>query len=300
VSDTALPRLAVVVFSATTAMLAAAGAFRLPSLRWRWPARAAGAGIGLAMLAYTLAPWQGNDEFAVVPAGVDNPLRETALGAMHDPLLVVALPLILAGIVTGVAALVVRYRRARAGERQQLKWAELGGVTSVTIYLTGDLTTRVPGIEWWLVTLVAAVVFPVTILVAVLRYRLYDIDRLVSRTVSYLALTALLAGVYVAGVVVLGGLARSLTGGGGGDLVVAASTLVVAALFVPARRRIQALVDRRFNRDRYDAQRTVEGFGQRLRDEVYLIVLVADLRSAVTSTLQPRTIGVWFRPEEPR
>ena len=273
---------------------------RLPSPRWRWAARAAGLGIGLAMLAYTLAPWQGNDEFGWVPAGVENPLRGTGLGALHDPLLAVALPLVLAASVAGAVALVVRYRRARTGERQQLKWAVFGGIASVTIYLTGDVTTRLPGIEWWLVTLLAAVLFPVTILTAVLRYRLYDIDRMVSRTVAYGLVTVALIGLYVVGVVGLGALVRGITGVDASDAVVAASTLLVAAAFGPLRRRAQTAIDRRFNRARYDASRVIEAFAQRLRDEVDLALLAGDIRDATMQAVQPSHATVWLRDPDAR
>jgi hypothetical protein len=135
---------------------------------------------------------------------------------------------------------------------------------------------------------------PVAIGVAVLRYRLYDIDRLINRTLVYGLVTALLGLVYATGVFLLGGLLSP--GGEDSPLAVAASTLAVAALFQPLRRRIQATVDRRFNRRRYDAARTVEGFSARLRDQIDLDTLSAELLTVVDQTVQPTHKSLWLRP----
>jgi hypothetical protein len=141
-------------------------------------------------------------------------------------------------------------------------------------------------------TATAIPLFIVSYLVAIARYRLYEIDRLISRTVGYGLLTTLLVGVYAIGVVALGRIVQAVTGGGG-HLVVAASTLVVAGLFQPLRRRVQALVDRRFNRARYDAQRTVKEFTQHLRGEVDIDALTDNLAAAAASTLRPAFASVW-------
>ena len=141
------------------------------------------------------------------------------------------------------------------------------------------------------------VLVPVGAAVAILRHRLYDIDRIISRTVAYGLLTALLGLVYVAGVFVLGRLLNPVDGSS--TLAVAASTLVVAALFQPARRRVQDAVDRRFNRARYDAARTVETFSARLRDEIDLDTLAAELLAVVDQTMQPTQVSLWLRPLGP-
>jgi hypothetical protein len=146
-----------------------------------------------------------------------------------------------------------------------------------------------------LATALPIVFLPVATGIAILRYRLYDIDRLINRTLVYGLLTALLAGVY-GGVVLILGQAFGRVGRDTPSWVVAGATLAVAALFQPARRRIQAVVDRRFNRRKYDAARTVEAFGVRLRDEVDLDALVADLLAVVHQTIQPTRATLWLRP----
>jgi hypothetical protein len=145
-----------------------------------------------------------------------------------------------------------------------------------------------------IVTLFAVGFIPVAIGIAILRYRLFDIDRLISRTLVYGLLTALLAGVYVTGVFIVGRLLNPATGDSA--LAVAASTLAVAALFQPLRRRIQRLVDRRFNRSRYDAARTVEAFSGRLREEIDLDSLSAELLAVVDQAMQPAQASLWLRP----
>jgi hypothetical protein len=141
---------------------------------------------------------------------------------------------------------------------------------------------------------------PGAIAVAVFRYHLYDLGRLVNRTIVYGTLTAFLAAVYIGAVFGLGAIVRSIGGGGENSAVVAASTLVVAALFRPGRRTIQALIDRRFYRGKYDAARTLESFGQRLRDEVDLESLRDDLVSVVEDTVQPATVSLWLRSPDLR
>ena len=143
------------------------------------------------------------------------------------------------------------------------------------------------------VALAALTFAPLTILVAVMRYRLYDIDTVISKTLVYAAVTIVLGAAYVG--LVLAGQAVFSTFAGGSNLAIAASTLVVAALFLPVRSRVQRFVDRRFYRRRYDAQRTLEGFGARLREQIDLGTLEHDLRGVVTETMQPAHTSVWLR-----
>jgi hypothetical protein len=194
--------------------------------------------------------------------------------------------------------MVVRFRRARGVERQQLKWFTYAAVLSVLLFLVFVLTgldTRTPSPVGYVIVALWLIAIPVAIGVALLRYHLFDIDRLINRTLVYGLLTALFAGFYAVVVLVLAQLF-----GGLGDKppswTVAGATLAVAALFQPARRRIQQAVDRRFNRRKYDAARTVEAFSARLRDEVDLGTLSAELLAVVDQTMQPTTVSLWLRP----
>jgi hypothetical protein len=210
---------------------------------------------------------------------------------------------------TGLFAQAYRYRRVSGPvERQQAKWVMLVVGCFMAVMALGIVVPSVfldlPDV-WFAAVLLAsvplAIALPVAIAIAILRYRLYDIDRIISRTISYGLLTGLLACVY-AGVVLLLG---QLFGGIGAEpptWAIAAATLAVAALFQPLRRRIQSGVDRRFNRRRYDAARTIEAFSARLRDEVDLDALTAELLAVVDQTMQPTTASLWLRPsaQQPR
>jgi hypothetical protein len=270
---------------------------RLPSRRWRLVAWIGAVGVGGICILGGLASDVGF-QVSMTPAGpeasIPNPFgipgldhpEQHPIGSLFFGLFGVA-------SLGAFASLVVRFRRSRGVERQQLKWLVLAvALLPLSVLLEaigGGIAERIEGIGF----LAGFNLIPLTIGVAILRYRLYELDRIVSRTVSYVLLTVVLGGVYVAGVVGIGGLVRGMSGGAGGDLVVAATTLVIAALFQPARRRIQRVVDRRFNRARYDAQKTVETFAQRLRDDVDLEVLRTDLLAAVGETMRPRSVDLW-------
>jgi hypothetical protein len=266
---------------------------RPPSPRWRPVGWAVTIGTSLLIVQYTMISWVDNDEFPALPVGVENPLHVPAFAPLLEGFVIAGAVLVLPALVASLASLVIRFRRSTGVERQQLKWATYAVGVGVGLYLSGNLLTRLPFVSWAVVSAAAATLFPIAIAVAVLRYRLYDIDRIISRTVTYATVTLLLVGLYAAGVVGLGTALRGVTGASGGDLVVATSTLLVAAAFGPLRRRVQAIVDRRFNRARYDAQRTVDAFAQRLRDEVDLAVLREDLIEVVGETIHPRSVGLW-------
>jgi hypothetical protein len=260
---------------------------RLPSRRWRPVAWCAGLGIALLFVGDFTDPGPLEDYPEVVNAyGVDSSLLDVVqvVGAL---LLVVAL-------VGSPLSLVLRYRRAGRDERQQIKWLALAGAVAAATFV-------IAVVAWDLLTepvangaiMLSMVALPVAAGVAILRHRLYDIDVVINRTLVYGALTATLAGAYVGSVLLL-----QLVLSPSSDLAIAASTLAVAALFRPARSRIQELVDRRFYRRRYDAQRTLEAFAARLRDEVELPALTGELAAVVHQTMQPAHVSLWMRAPE--
>ena len=222
---------------------------------------------------------------------VDNPIGVAGIVDPEDSVLNLVLGLL---VVAAALSLVVRFRRSRGAERLQLKWFTYAGAVLPALLL-GDL---LPDALGNLLFTLGITFPPAAAGIAILRYRLYEIDRLINRTLVYGLLTALLAGVYAGLVLILGRLFGEL-GGRPPSWAVAGATLAVAALFQPARRRIQAGVDRRFNRRRYDAARTVEAFSTRLRDQVDLTTLSAELLAVVDQTVQPTRTSLWLRPERP-
>jgi hypothetical protein len=262
---------------------------KLPSPRWRWFSR-----ITLLLIAVAVVGWAAVPEKVEGVSGTENPLGTHALSWLAAAIL-----LLIVSFVGGLAALVVRYRRSRSQDRVQLRWIAFGGAVFLAVYL-GSL----PANQWGndqtavgiTVTAVAQAAFaalPISIGYAVLRHRLYDIDTVVNRTLVYGALTATLAATYAGSVLLLQLVLSGVTSGSG--FAVAVSTLAVAALFRPARTRIQSAVDRRFFRQKYDAARTVERFGARLRDEVDLDALGSELRAVVADTMQPSSVSLWLR-----
>jgi hypothetical protein len=276
---------------------------RLPGPRWRivpWIAASAVA-AGLLLGLVTPGPMT-----SVGYPHTDNPFGIGALGDSIDPLKLLIL-LIPAMMVASAASLIVRFRRSRGVARQQVKWLAAAAGLVAGIYLiveTTSVTMAPEGTEaptWLLViqgmALVSFGLIPTAIGIAILRYRLFDIDRIVRRTLVYAALVACLALIYLAGVFTLESAVRSLTGGSSA-LAVTVSTLAVALAFQPLRRRIQATVDRRFYRARYDAARTLEAFSVRMRGEIDLETLTTDVVSVVREALHPAHATVWLRPSE--
>jgi hypothetical protein len=261
-----------------------------PSPRWRWWARVAAAAPALAVVAGAVQP----DPLA--PDWYGNPLAVPALYRLLAVPAVVAIVVVLASVPVGAASLAVRFRRARGTERLQLRWLALAGTLAAGLLLVG-LVAAVLGIDPVVLACLSLCValLPLATGAAVLRYRLYDLDRIVSRTLAYGLLTVLL-GLGYAAAVLLGGQVFGGIGGQPPGWAVAGLTLAVAAAFQPARRRIQRLVDRRFNRRRYDAARTVDAFAARLRDQVDLLALHGELLAVVDQTVQPTSASLWLRP----
>ena len=207
----------------------------------------------------------------------------------------VALAVTTLAVVVAAGSLVGRFRRARGVERLQLRWVALAAwlVAMAGVVVLAGLAVGVASASTLLSLAVGLclAILPVATGAAVLRYRLYDLDRIISRTLAYGLLTLLLGAGYAAVALVLGQLA-----GRDSSLAVAGATLAVAALFQPARRRVQAAVDRRFNRRRHDAARLIEGFGARLRDQVDLDTLTSEVLAVATQTMQPTRASLWLRP----
>jgi hypothetical protein len=268
-----------------------------PSRRW-WPVPLMAAIptflTPVANLFVPLAP-------GTYPAGVQNPLVVGGLGGQLVGLITtVSTPIGLVALVGVIASLLVRYRRAQGVERAQIKWFAVAGVGVILAFLVaipiGGFTTgpiSVVGNVAWIAAFLGMAAVPVAIGIAILRYRLYEIDRLISRTVGWGVLTVILGAVFVGLVLGLQTVLAPYTGSN--ELAVAGSTLLVFSLFQPVRRRVQGIVDRRFNRSRYDAQAAVNAFSARLRDEVDLGTLQGSLLTLVEATLEPTTAFLWLR-----
>lgn len=269
---------------------------RPPTSRWLWVAVIGTAAIlGLTVGSALQERYKTTLLGEIAP--VENPLGVEGFPkaeALLDPLLV----LLLGAFVGAVAALTVRFRRSRGAERLQLKWFTYGLGLMLAWNLLGEVLWvsvlgRDPLLGGSVLPFGILLTFiPITIAFAILRYRLYAIDRIVSRTVSYGLMVILLALVYGGGVFVVQSI---LPGEEQSDLAVAASTLAVAALFAPLRNRIQMGVDRRFNRNHYNAERVVQEFSERLRNQVDLGTVASDLRVVLDRTIQPSTTGIWLR-----
>jgi hypothetical protein len=264
----------------------------LPSPRWRWWARLAAVVPVLFLASRAMLPRPLSPPFQSVPSPF-------AVPALAGPLLTIrAVTGILLGltVVVAAASLVVRFRRARGTERLQLRWVVVAAALSATVavvLLIASVLENAVVLVWMGGVYVAAL--PLAIGAAVLRYRLYDLDRIIRRTLGYGLLTVLLGGGYAGVVLGLGQLV-----GQNSSLLVAGATLTVAALFQPARRRVQDLVDRRFNRRRYDAALTIQAFSARLRQQVDLDTLTAELLNMVDQTMQPTQVSLWLRPAPAR
>ena len=280
---TALPALSFVLLLTPTGSL--------PSPRWRWWAWVTGAAPVSLLVAVALARGSLDPRYQVE----SSPLDFRGVGGVLLVVNQVALGVTLLAVVVGAVSLVVRFRRARGIERQQLRWVAWAAVlvALAAIVALASSALGLPDVLGWAAGVCVALL-PLAIGAAIARYRLYDLDRIISRTLAYGLLTLLLGGGY-AGVVL--GLGQLL--GRSSPVVVAGATLAVATLFGPARRRIQQAVDRRFNRRRYDAAQTIQAFSDRLRQQVDLDTLTAELLAVVEETMQPTQVSLWLRPSRP-
>jgi hypothetical protein len=262
---------------------------RVPSARWRWPSGLALGALAAAAILVVVTPGAILNTASMNPFGVA--ILPPWLSGLVGPLNVIGSVLV-AGL--GLAAVVTRYRRGSVLERQQLRWfvaAVLLAVLPLTLSIIGL------GVGWFVLAFPGVILVPVAVWIAVTRHRLYDIDRLISRGLSWAVLSGVLVAVYAGAVLllqsVLGGTTQRET------VVVAGSTLLAAALFQPLRRRVQGIVDHRFNRARYDADQTVEVFATGLRDEVDPNQIRASLVAAVGASVSPTRVDLWLRQRSP-
>jgi hypothetical protein len=276
---------------------------RLPSRRWRPLAWLSGAVIMLLSVGVMLAPGRLDNL-----AGVRNPF-----GIEGAPWLTVGayavLPLLPLCMLASALSLVLRYRRSGGEERHQIKWIAFAASVVVVVYAIAMIASFVfpaeswttAGSVWWLNLLTYAVLssftlVPIAVGIAVLKYRLYEIDIIINRALVYVSLTATLVALYLGGIVLLQRVFVAFTGQRS-TLAVVASTLLIAALFNPLRRRIQSFIDRRFYRRKYDARKTLEAFSAKLRDETNLDALSVELVGVVRETMQPAHVSLWLRPD---
>jgi hypothetical protein len=261
---------------------------RLLSRRWLWVAWPTGAAITVLVAAAAIVLWPERRDIAL-----GNDVTGPDVATWLIAVVAVAATVLALGVIASVASLVVRFRRSSGVERQQLKWFTFAGAfaaaSGMLVFLPINPASNTVGVLFF----AGALSVPVAAALAILRYRLYDIDVVVNRTLVYGLVTALLAGSYLGLVLLLQVAFRPVTEEN--SLAVALSTLAVAALFRPARNRVQALVDRRFFRQKYDAQQTLEGFAARLRDEIDLDALRAELTGVVAQTMQPAHVSLWLR-----
>lgn len=261
------------------------------SRRWRPVAWVAGVGLLATTLGNALSPGplaQPPFESVANPAGIE------AIGGWTEAVVGFGFWLTLASILLAGISLVLRFRRARGPERQQLKWFVGSAVVFAATSVAYTVLPGVPEQAGQIATLFAFAGIPVAVGVAILRYRLYDIDLVINRTLVYGSLTATLALVYFGGVAGLQGAFRALTGQGS-SLAVVCSTLLIAALFGPLRRRLQGFIDRRFYRRKYDARKTLDAFSSRLRGASDPAALGEELLWVVGETVQPEHASVWLK-----
>ncbi len=265
---------------------------RLVSPRWRWLVRLALVFVVGAAVHSALSPGE------MQGSGIANPLGIEALRPLLDLFETLVFALYFPLLFASAASLVVRFRRSGSVERQQIKWLALAALVIPVWFLTNaPVQAASPNLFAVMDALVVFALIPLAAGTAILRYRLYDIDVIINRTLVYGLLTVMLAALYLGGVTATQATFRALSGQEEQpQLAVVVSTLVIAALFNPLRRRIQGFIDRRFYRKKYDAQETLANFGARLRDETDLEALSDDLVEVVQETMEPEHASLWLRP----
>jgi hypothetical protein len=269
---------------------------RPPSRRW-WPvAWLGGLSIVIISAPIWLLVWSRRGRELLEDGGIAQGVPGWLLALLR-----VGFPLMLLAGLLAVLSLFLRFRRARGDERQQIKWFASAAALTLTWIFVGELLLDpqggVFGVVGAILGLVVVSSIPIATGIAIFRYRLYDIDRIVNRALVYGALSVALVLVYLGGVISLQYAFRTFAGGES-QLAVVASTLAIAALFNPLRRRIQTAVDRRFYRSKYDARKTLAAFSSRLRDETDLDALGGELESVVRETVQPARVTLWLRPRD--
>jgi hypothetical protein len=269
---------------------------RLPSRRW-WSVVAVTVVAFVLLLAPTVAlwPYRGLPLEIQNTVGGNQSLPVDPLIAAANAMQGVGQVVLLVAMTGSVAALAVRFRRSIGVERQQLKWFTYAAIVDVLVLVVWTVFILDPVVGALSSLLLASL--PIAIAIAILRYRLYDIDRVVSRTIGYATITGILGATFVGIVLVIQALVDPLLPqvAAAGTPAVAASTLAAAALFQPLRRRVQAAVDRRFDRARVDRDRSVVGLGNRLRDAVELDAIRADVLGTIDATVRPASVAVWLR-----
>jgi hypothetical protein len=264
---------------------------RLPSARWRWFASFTMAAIlaGVLLAAFSPGP--------ILRVPIQNPLGIEGLPNVYK----IVEAFMYALIVIAASSMLLRLRRVGSIERQQIKWFAYASTVAISGVILKNTIYPAAGVTWvwwagFVLTTVGLASSPVAMGVAILRYRLYEIDLIINRTLVYGPLTVTLVALYFGAVVLLQRLFVALTSEKS-TLAVVASTLVIAALFAPLRRRIQSFIDRRFYRRKYDAAKTLEAFSAKLRDETDLDALSDDLVGVVKETMQPAHVSLWLRPD---
>jgi hypothetical protein len=286
------PATGIIALTALSFVLLLTPTGSLPSPRWRWWARVTVAAAAMLLVALAVASGPLDPQYQLAAGG---PFDFRGLGGVLLVVNQLALAFTTLAVVVGAGSLVVRFRGAGGVERQQLRWVALAAalvVLAAVVALAGVAVGATDAVTWAISAGISVV--PLALGAAILRYRLYDLDRIISRTLAWGLLTLLLGGGYAAVILWLGQLL-----GRDSSLAVAAATLAAAALFQPVRRRLQAGVDRRFNRRRHDAAQKLAAFSDHLREQVDLDTLTGQLLAVVEETMQPTQASLWLRPHPP-